>query len=96
MATRAADLIPQRSRLWAFLARWLLTTNHKEIGTLYLCLSFTLFFIAGAMAMGIRLELFQPGIQFAEPLFYNQMVTMHGLLMVFGVVMPGFVGLANW
>ena len=96
MAVTADHAIPNRSPLIAFLSRWLLTTNHKEIGTLYLCLSFTLFFIAGAMAMVIRLELFQPGIQFAEPLFYNQMVTMHGLLMVFGVVMPGFVGLANW
>lgn len=96
MVAQAEDVIPQRSPLMAFMARWLLTTNHKEIGTLYLWLSFTLFFIAGAMAMVIRLELFQPGIQFAEPLFYNQMVTMHGLIMVFGVVMPGFVGLANW
>ncbi len=96
MVARAQDIIPHRSALWAFITRWLLTTNHKEIGTLYLWLSFTLFFIAGAMAMVIRLELFQPGIQFAEPLFYNQMVTMHGLIMVFGVVMPGFVGLANW
>ena len=96
MAVTADHAIPNRSPLIAFLSRWLLTTNHKEIGTLYLWLSFTLFFIAGAMAMVIRLELFQPGIQFAEPLFYNQMVTMHGLIMVFGVVMPGFVGLANW
>jgi len=96
MVARAEDVIPHRSQLWAFITRWLLTTNHKEIGTLYLWLSFVLFFIAGAMAMVIRLELFQPGIQFAEPAFYNQMVTMHGLIMVFGVVMPGFVGLANW
>src|SRR5687768_17644195 len=80
----------------AFVARWVLTTNHKEIGTLYLWLSFTLFFIAGAMAMVIRAELFQPGIQFTEPNFYNQMVTLHGLIMVFGAVMPAFVGLANW
>ena len=90
------EKLPHRSALRAFITRWLLTTNHKEIGTLYLWLSLTLFFIAGAMAMVIRLELFQPGLQFTEPLFYNQMVTMHGLIMVFGVVMPGFVGLANW
>ncbi len=96
MVAQAQDVIPQRSPLLAYIARWLLTTNHKEIGTLYLWLSLTLFFIAGAMAMVIRLELFQPGLQFTEPLFYNQMLTMHGLIMVFGVVMPGFVGLANW
>ena len=85
-----------RHPLIAFVARWVLTTNHKEIGTLYLWLSFALFFIAGAMAMLIRAELFQPGIQLLEPNFYNQMVTLHGLVMVFGAVMPAFVGLANW
>ena len=67
MVARAQDVIPHRSQLWAFITRWLLTTNHKEIGTLYLWLSFVLFFIAGAMAMVIRLELFQPGIQFSRP-----------------------------
>lgn len=55
--------------LLGFLARWLLTTNHKEIGTLYLWLSVTLFFVAGALAMVIRAELFQPGIQFTHPDF---------------------------
>ena len=96
MTEIAGHTIPNRSPLMAFLERWLLTTNHKEIGSLYLWLSFVLFFIAGAMAMVIRMELGQPGMQFTDPLFYNQMVTMHGLIMVFGVVMPGFVGLANW
>ena len=95
MVANAHD-IPHRSGLSAFLSRWLLTTNHKEIGSLYMWLSFALFFIGGTMAMGIRLELFQPGIQFAEPGFYNQLVTLHGLVMVFGAVMPAFVGLANW
>src|SRR5688572_27090735 len=92
----ATDRHPPANSIRAFVARWVLTTNHKEIGTLYLWLSFTLFFIAGAMAMVIRAELFAPGLQFTEPNFYNQMVTLHGLIMVFGAVMPAFVGLANW
>ena len=91
-----AEHIPHRSRLAAFLSRWLLTTNHKEIGSLYLWFAFLMFFIGGALAMGIRLELFMPGIQLIAPGFYNQLVTMHGLIMVFGAVMPAFVGLANW
>ena len=76
--------------------RWLLSTNHKDIGTLYLWFSFAMFLIGGAMAMIIRAELFQPGMQIVEPEFYNQMLTLHGLIMVFGAVMPAFVGLANW
>ena len=78
------------------LMRWLLTTNHKDIGTLYLWFSFAMFLIGGAMAMVIRAELFQPGMQIVEPEFYNQMLTLHGLIMVIGDVMPAFVGLANW
>ena len=46
--------------------------------------------------MVIRAELFQPGMQIVQPEFYNQMLTLHGLIMVFGAVMPAFVGLANW
>jgi len=76
--------------------RWLFTTNHKDIGTLYLIFSLVMFFMGGAMALVIRAELFQPGLQFVDPHFFNQMTTVHALLMVFGAVMPAFVGLANW
>ena len=78
------------------LMRWVLTTNHKDIGTMYLWFSFAMFLIGGSFAMVIRAELFQPGLQIVEPAFFNQMTTMHGLVMVFGAVMPAFVGLANW
>jgi len=76
--------------------RWIYTTNHKDIGSLYLWFSFIMFFIGGCMALVIRSELFQPGLQLIQPEFFNQMTTMHGLIMVFGAVMPAFVGLANW
>ena len=78
------------------LMRWVTTTNHKDIGTLYLWFSLVMFFIGGAMALIIRAELFQPGIQIVDPMFFNSMTTMHALVMIFGVVMPAFVGLANW
>lgn len=83
-------------QLGAFCARWLFTTNHKDIGTLYLLLSLLLFFVGGAMSLLIRAELFQPGMSFTSPNFYNTLVTVHGLVMVFGVAMPAAVGLANW
>jgi cytochrome c oxidase subunit 1 len=76
--------------------RWVTTTNHKDIGTLYLVFALVMFMVGGAMAMVIRLELFQPGLQFIDPGFFNQMTTVHALVMIFGAVMPAFVGLANW
>jgi cytochrome c oxidase subunit 1 len=78
------------------LMRWVRTTNHKDIGTLYLLFSLLMFLIGGSMAMVIRAELFQPGLQFVDPQFFNSMTTVHALIMVFGAVMPAFVGLANW
>src|SRR5580700_3260073 len=79
-----------------FWNRWLTTTNHKDIGTLYLVFSCIMFFIGGSFAMLIRLELFKPGLQFLDPALFNTMTTMHALVMIFGAVMPAFVGLANW
>ena len=76
--------------------RWLFTTNHKDIGTLYLWFSFIMFLIGGVMALIIRTELFEPGLQFVDPQFFNSMTTMHAIMMIFGVVMPAFTGLANW
>ncbi len=79
-----------------FINRWFYATNHKDIGTMYLVFSLIMFFIGGAMAMVIRAELFQPGLQLVHPEVFNQMTTMHALVMIFGAVMPAFVGLANW
>ncbi|MBM3117789.1 cytochrome c oxidase subunit I [Jeongeupia naejangsanensis] len=76
--------------------RWLYATNHKDIGTLYLWFSFSMFMLGGTMALGIRAELFQPGLQFWHPEFFNQLTTLHGIIMVFGAIMPAFTGLANW
>lgn len=85
-----------KNGLLPWISGWLFTTNHKDIGTLYLLLSLIMLFFGGSMALLIRLELFQPGLQFFDPNFYNELVTVHGLVMIFGVIMPAFVGLANW
>jgi cytochrome c oxidase subunit 1 len=76
--------------------RWLMATNHKDIGTMYLIFSFVMLLEGGTLALLLRTELFEPGIQFFQPELYNQFVTMHGLVMVFGAIMPAFVGFANW
>ncbi|QOD82486.1 cytochrome c oxidase subunit I [Chromobacterium haemolyticum] len=76
--------------------RWLAATNHKDIGSMYLWFSFIMFLSGGVMALCIRAELFQPGLQFFQPELFNQFTTLHGLIMVFGAIMPAFTGLANW
>ncbi len=76
--------------------RWVFATNHKDIGTMYLWFSFSMLFVGGFLALGIRAELFQPGLQILNPELFNQFTTMHGLIMVFGAIMPAFVGFANW
>ena len=78
------------------LMRWVTTTNHKDIGSMYLWFSFAMFIVGGIMALVIRAELFQPGLQVVDPDRFNQMTTLHGLIMVFGAIMPAFVGFANW
>ena len=80
----------------SFVDRWFFSTNHKDIGTLYLLFSFVMFIIGAAMSVIIRLELAVPGLQHVSPHFFNQMTTVHALVMIFGGVMPAFVGLANW
>ena len=95
-AHSAADHSEHEHKPHGFWNRWLTTTNHKDIGTLYLVFSCIMFFIGGSFAMLIRAELFKPGLQFLDPALFNTMTTMHALVMIFGAVMPAFVGLANW
>ncbi|KJV32170.1 cytochrome oxidase subunit I [Aquitalea magnusonii] len=78
------------------LARWLFATNHKDIGSMYLWFAFCMFLVGGVLALCIRAELFSPGLQFFQPELFNQLTTLHGLIMVFGAIMPAFTGLANW
>ena len=71
------------------------TTDHKTIGLMYLVTSFGFFLAAGLMAMLVRAELGRPGLQFLSPEQYNQLVTMHGTLMLLLFATPAFFAFAN-
>jgi cytochrome c oxidase subunit 1 len=76
---------------------WVTTTDHKKIGILYLANSFLFFFLAGLMALGVRSELAQPGLQiFKDEAVYNQLFTMHGSVMIFLFIIPILAGFGNY
>ncbi|MEY4161257.1 MAG: cytochrome c oxidase subunit, partial [Pseudomonadota bacterium] len=96
-----------------FFARWFMSTNHKDIGTLYLIFAIFAGMIGGAFSGMMRLELAEPGIQYLDkfahlfgvvnPSFdqqlhlWNVLITAHGLIMVFFMVMPAIIGgFGNW
>ena len=78
--------------------RWVYSTNHKDIGTMYITIAVISAILGMGASMAIRLELAVPGIQFiTDSQFYNVLVTAHGFLMVFFVVMPALIGgFGNW
>lgn len=76
--------------------RWLTTTNHKEIGILYIVTSLYFLFIGGLLAELVRIQLAVPENNFLQPVYYNQAVTMHGLIMVLWFLSPLGFGFANY
>ncbi|HEY1124059.1 MAG TPA: cbb3-type cytochrome c oxidase subunit I, partial [Sphingobium sp.] len=95
-----------------FFARWFMSTNHKDIGTLYLIFAIIAGIIGGGISGLMRAELAQPGIQYLQTWagmmepgageaqayhLWNVLITAHGLIMVFFMVMPAIIGgFGNW
>jgi len=82
----------------AFATRWFCSTNHKDIGTLYLIFAFSAGLVGATFSILMRMELQEPELQiFANPQMYNVFVTGHGLIMIFFVLMPAQIGgFGNW
>ena len=101
MAYAAADRHDHRP---GFFVRWFFSTNHKDIGTLYLLFAVCAGLIGSAFSVVMRMELGEPGAQILvgpdgqmDGQLWNVFITAHGLIMVFFVVMPALIGgFGNW
>ena len=81
------------------LKRWLCSTNHKDIGTMYLIFAIFAGIVGGLLSVAMRLELMYPGEQLfgGNHQLYNVVLTAHALIMVFFMIMPGLMGaFGNW
>jgi cytochrome c oxidase subunit 1 len=89
-----AETVPswQRGRI----ASWLVTTDHKRIGILYISTSLVFFVLAGLMALVMRTQLAQANADVVSAETYNELMTIHGTAMVFLVLVPLLAGFANY
>jgi cytochrome c oxidase subunit 1 len=94
MAT--TTLTPAASTYRSGLYDWITTTDHKKIGILYVINSFFFFFLAGLLALGVRSELAQPGLQLVTDQTYNELFSMHGTAMIFLFIIPVLAGFGNY
>ena len=88
-----AYLIERKSDISMWWERWFLSSNAKDIGTLYLIFALFSGLLGAGFSVLIRLELSGPGVQYiADNQLYNSIVTAHGILMIFFMIMPSMIG----
>ena len=93
-ATRPEDHSAHGARTWRDYFR--VNTDHKVIGIQYVCTSFFFFLVGGLIAMMMRVELAQPGMNFVTPEEFNGLFSVHATILIFLFVIPVFAGLANF
>src|SRR5436309_9991071 len=97
MAYGSESAMPQEyGSVRAFLKRWLTTTNHKEIGILYIVTSFSFFVAGGVMALLMRTNLAFPGASIVDNATYNRLFSTHGTVMIFLFIIPVLTGFSNY
>ncbi|HXX78687.1 MAG TPA: cytochrome c oxidase subunit I [Ktedonobacteraceae bacterium] len=100
MATRTITegvSIARRRRLSeTYIGEWLMTTDHKKLGIMYMITAFFFFLVGGVDALLIRTQLAEPNGKVLSPEVYNQIFTMHAITMIFLFVMPMLTGLGNY
>ena len=100
MATRTIVEVPgveRRRRLdETYIGEWLMTTDHKKIGVMYMLTGFAFFLVGGLEALLIRTQLAVPNGHVLSPQVYNEIFTMHGVTMIFLFVMPTLTGFGNY
>ncbi len=102
MATRTvveSDVLVQERRKSlgeTYVGKWLMTTDHKMIGIMYIVTAFFFFLVGGLEAMLIRTQLAVPNGKVLSPEQYDQVFTMHGVTMIFLFVMPILTGFGNY
>src|ERR1700746_191372 len=84
---------PRQSKRWI---DWVMTTDHKKIGIMYLVLTFVFFILGGVEALLMRLQLSQPGNTLLTGERYNELLTLHGTTMIFLFVVPVMAGFGNY
>lgn len=93
-----SDIVQRDDGKPRFVQRWFFSTNHKDIGTLYLVFATLASLLGTALSIAIRIELQSPGLQlFTDSSLFNVFVSAHGLVMIFFVIMPALIGgFGNW
>lgn len=97
MVSQENNPIEQHHHMPTGWKRWLWSTNHKDIGSLYLILAVLGGIIGGVFSIVMRMQLMKPASHVVTPDTFNMLITSHGFLMIFFMVMPALIGgFGNW